>query len=105
MGLSRTIPVPAGTTPTWPSIAAALTQAGETPAIRMIDNLPAFPGETPAENWQDVRVGLSGGMVTIRRTSNDLTCICWGTEDAKLKASFLAAVKACEAITGMKSNS
>lgn len=102
MGLSRTISVPAGTTPSWPSIAAALTQAGETPAIRMIDNLPAFPDETPADDWQDIRVGLAGGMVTIRRTASDLTCICWGTEDAKLKASFHAAVKACEAITGTK---
>jgi hypothetical protein len=102
VGLTRTIPIPAGITPSWPSIAAALTQSGETPAIRMIDNLPAFPGETPAENWQDVRVGLSGGMVTFRRTETELTCICWGTEDAKLKASFQAAVKACEAITGTK---
>lgn len=95
MGLDRRIPIPAGKTVSWDGIVSTLRAAGESPVIRMIDNMPAFPDETPAENWADVRVGLKGGMVTIRRTAAELTCVCWGTNDAALIQSFEIAVAAC----------
>jgi hypothetical protein len=96
MGLDRRIPIPAGITVSWDGIVTALRAAGESPVIRMIDNMPAFPDETPAENWADVRVGLTGGMVTIRRNATELTCVCWGTNDAALIQSFETAVSACK---------
>ena len=100
MGLERIIPLPAGTVLTWERISSSLREAGEVPVVRMIDGLPAFPDETPAENWKELRLGLSGGMVTLRRTASEISCICWGTDDAELKQSFERVISACQFATG-----
>ena len=96
MGLERIIPLPAGTVLAWERICSSLREAGEVPVVRMIDGLPAFPDETPAEDWKELRLGLSGGMVTLRRTASEISCICWGTDDADLKRSFEKVIRACQ---------
>ena len=96
MGLERTIPILAGVALSWEAIKSNLVQSGETPIIRMIDDLPAFPDETPELNWKELRLGLSGGMVTIRRSETEIRCVCWGTDDAELKSAFEKVIAACE---------
>lgn len=97
MGIERSFTFPGGSGPTWPQIAAKLGQLGETPVLRMIDGLPAFPDEIPEESWQELRIGLSGGMVTVRRSGpGSLTCVTWGTADPALNASW---ERCCQAVS------
>jgi hypothetical protein len=84
MGLSRTIPLPNGE-PSWDAVVQGLLSLGETPQLRMIDGLPAFPDETPPDDWRELRVTLSGGMVTIKRDVQAWTLVTWGTADAVLE--------------------
>ena len=89
MGVAREIRFPAGAGPTWPGVVANLAAAGETPILRMIDGQPAFPDETPADDWTEVRVGLAGGMVTLRRVGpGRFTCVTWGAADPALARSW-----------------
>jgi len=83
MGLSRTIPLPNGE-PTWEVVATRLISLGETPLLRMIDGLPAFPDETPPDDWRELRITLSGGMITLKRDAQAWTLVTWGTADEAL---------------------
>ncbi|MFO0936468.1 MAG: hypothetical protein U0798_08165 [Gemmataceae bacterium] len=96
MGFERTVASPGGVKPSWERVSQSLRNEGESPVLRMIDGLPAFPDEQPAENWTELRVGLSGGMVTIRWKAGTVSCVSWGTQDAGLSASFERVVRACE---------
>ncbi|MGL6097290.1 MAG: hypothetical protein ACRC7O_16015, partial [Fimbriiglobus sp.] len=88
MGIQRTIRFP-GEVPEWPAVAARLVEVGETPVLRMIDNQPAFPDEVPEPGWADLRVGLAGGMVTVRRAGPGvLACVTWGASDPALGRSW-----------------
>ena len=72
MGIERVVRFPSGLTPGWPEIAAKLAASGDAPVLRMIDGLPAFPDETPDPAWQELRIGLAGGMAPVRRYLPDL---------------------------------
>ncbi len=54
----------------------------------MIDDLPAFPDEIPEPGWSELRIGLSGGMVTIRATAAGWGCVIWGNADPALARSW-----------------
>lgn len=88
MGIQRSISFPSGTAPEWPAVAAKLAEVGESAALRIIDDLPAFPDETPEPGWRELRVGLAGGMVTLRRTATGFDCITWGNADPDLTKSW-----------------
>ena len=90
MGIARKVSV-AGAGPSWERIQKELQGLGETPALRMIDNLPAFPEEIPEAGWKELRLGLCGGMVTLRKAPGEWSCTIWGTGDPKLEW-------ACEAV-------
>jgi hypothetical protein len=92
MGIQRHIPNP---NPDWPVIAAKLRAAGESPILRMIDGLPAFPDEAPEPTWKELRVGLIGGMITIRKAFDGVTLVSWGTEDPGLAAAMETLAAAC----------
>lgn len=81
MGVERVVRFPGGSPPDWPAVTAKLADAGEPGVLRMIDGLPAFPDEVPAAGWQELRVGVAGGMVTLRRTDAEVRCVTWGTAD------------------------
>lgn len=87
MGIERVVRLPSDAVPEWPSVALRLAEVGERPALRMIDNLPAFPDEAPPPGWRELRIVLAGGMVTIRRDSSSVRCIIWGTSDPRLARS------------------
>ena len=74
--------------PEWPAVVAKLAEVGETPTVRMIDGLPAFPDERPGPGWQELRVGLAGGMITLRRAGVDVRIVTWGTADPGLSRSW-----------------
>ncbi len=71
-------------------------------ALKMIDNLPAFPDEQPEEGWKELRVSSANGMMTLRRTRNSLDCIVWGNADGNLQADW---VRLAEILTGLDSPS
>lgn len=88
MGVERVVRFAPGATPDWPSVAARLAALGDPPAVRMIDGLPAFPDEQPPAEWQELRLGLAGGMVTVRRAADGVRCVTWGTDDPALMRSL-----------------
>lgn len=97
MGISHEIRFQGATAPDWGSIRERLQSAGETPTLRMIDGLPAFPDEVPEAGWKELRVGLAGGMVTLRRTADGFICVAWGTTDDALVRSWNCLAWACAA--------
>ena len=99
MGLERTIHTPSIPLE-WPKLVERLKDLGETPILRMIDGLPAFPDETPADDWRELRLGLCGGMVTLRRTLDGYSCVTWGTDDSALGRSCDVFVQSVAEITG-----
>ncbi|HET6573610.1 MAG TPA: hypothetical protein VFG68_08420 [Fimbriiglobus sp.] len=60
----------------------------------MIDRLPAFPDEVPDPAWKELRVGLTGGMVTLRREAGTIRCVVWGSDDPAIHAALETAARA-----------
>ncbi len=89
MGLS--VDVVISPPPAWAAVLGELRAAGFTPVVKMVDGLPAFPDELPADDCSEVRLGFPAGMVTLARTAGGVRCVVWGTADAGL----LAARDAC----------
>jgi hypothetical protein len=87
LGVERVIRFPT-VVPEWPAVEAKLAEVGETPTVRMIDGLPAFPDERPEPGWQELRVGLAGGMITLRRAGTEVRIVTWGTADPALSRSW-----------------
>lgn len=94
MGVQRVVVLPNGE-PTFAAVAAKWAESDEPVVVRMIDGLPAFPDEVPADDWRDVRVSVSSGMITIRRQPSGWACVVWGSADSALLA---ARDRLCEAI-------
>ena len=86
MGVERTVPLTAGEPP-WTAVAGEIDRTGEPAVVRMIDGLPAFPDETPADDWREVRLSFPAGMVTVRRQPGAWACVVWGTADPALLAA------------------
>ena len=100
MGVQRVVTFSAGE-PTWQAVAAKLAEAGESPPIRMIDGLPAFPDEQPEDGWRELRLGFAAGMVTVARGPGGWRFTVWGTDDpALLRAQELTASAAATAGVG-----
>jgi hypothetical protein len=70
-----------GQEPDWSTIRARIAACGVALQMRMIDNMPAFPDEGPEPNWQELRVSLGHGMITIRREPGRFRVIVWGNAD------------------------
>ena len=100
MGLDRTVRFPTSDTPSWGAIRAQLQRVGEAGQLRMIDGLPAFPDEEPADGWSELRVGTAAGMVTVRRRPEALVCVTWGNSDPALSAAWGRVTWACAAAGG-----
>jgi hypothetical protein len=54
----------------------------------MIDGLPAFPDEQPESDVRELRIALSGGMMTIHRQPHAVRIVTWGTGDEALNRSW-----------------
>lgn len=102
MGLDQTIIVPSPTGPDYPAVAELLTRHGFPVQMRMIDGQLAFPDETPADNWQELRLATPQGMVTVRRQPGRVTCVTWGNADRALLQAWNAVTWAIAEATGGK---
>ena len=100
MGLEQRIHFADEATPTWEAIRTQLSRVGETPALRLIDGLPAFPDETPEPGWKELRIATTAGMVSIRRQPGMLACVVWGNADPALAAAWARVVWACAVAGG-----
>lgn len=84
MGLERKVTFPSGVIPDWKLIVAKFKELEIVPVLRMIDGQLAFPDEQPEANWSELRLGLPGGMVTLRREGASVRCLVWGNADAAM---------------------
>lgn len=101
MGVQREITFEPSKPLDFDKLAVTLRQQNEEYRLMMIDNLPAFPDETPADDWQDVRLSLTGGMLTLRKLSpGRIVCIRWGNEDPALSKSWESLARAVAEVTG-----
>jgi len=94
MGMTLAIEYPESA-PAWNKIRAELSQVSLTVALRMIDNLPAFPDEEPEDGWREIRIGVGVGMITLRRNGLRDECIIWGNSDPALIDAWRAVASAC----------
>jgi hypothetical protein len=92
MGMDQTVRFPRQAIPPWPDVSAMLTQRGFPVEMRMIDGELAFPDETPAETWRELRIGTPQGMVTLRRQADAITFVTWGNADQALQQAWNALV-------------
>jgi hypothetical protein len=83
-----------GAAPAWPAIAEACARRGLAVQMRMIDGQLSFPDESPADAWNELRLGVPGGMVTMRRQSNRVALVVWGNADVALLNSRQALAEA-----------
>jgi hypothetical protein len=83
MGLQRDVTF-TGEAPPWETVRERLAAAGVPVAVRMIDNLPAFPDEAPEQDWRELRLATAHGMVTLRQAAGRLSVVVWGNADREL---------------------
>jgi hypothetical protein len=89
MGMDRRV-VFSGPVPVWETISRLLADHGLAAQVRMIDGELSFPTEVPPAEWRELRVGVSGGMVTLRRDATGITCVIWGNADTALRQAWNA---------------
>jgi hypothetical protein len=80
MGLDRVVRF-ADEGPAWEAVRAVLAGRGLPVRVMMIDGQLAYPDEEPPAAWAELRLGLPGGMVTVRRGPGRVTCVTWGNAD------------------------
>jgi hypothetical protein len=82
MGQERLVTFPRESVPTWEAVSELLTTCGFAVTLRMIDGELAFPDEKPSDHWNELRVGMPQGMVTVRRSPGQVRLVTWGNADA-----------------------
>jgi hypothetical protein len=100
MGMDQKVNFPPEQAPTWPALVEFCAKKNVPLQTRMIDGELAFPDETPPDNWREVRVGVSGGMITLRRDPDGITLVIWGNADADTREAWHAMAKALAELTG-----
>jgi hypothetical protein len=83
MGLDQAVTFP-GMLPAFDQVAGLLAGRGMPVPLRMIDGELAFPNEAPPQTWRELRVGLGGGMITLRREADRIVLVVWGNADRTL---------------------
>ena len=100
MGLDFKVVCPPATQPSWHRLTTFLREQGLSATLRMIDGQLAFPDEAPSEDWRELRVSLSGGMVTVRRNVVGFELVIWGNADAALLAAWRTLAWAIAELSG-----
>ncbi len=94
MGMSILIEFPKSPPP-WSMIKEGLFAKGVTPEMRMIDGELSYPDEEPPETWQELRISLSGGMISLRKGDHSLECVVWGNADPTLRENWRLLAEVC----------
>lgn len=84
-----------GSPPTWESVRELLAERGFPVQVRMIDGELSFPDETPPATWQELRVGTTSGMISLRREPQRIRVITWGNADLEMLRAWNALAWAC----------
>jgi hypothetical protein len=74
--------------PSWSGVDELLKRHGYPVQMRMIDGQLAFPDETPGDAWQELRLGTSGGMITVRRQEMAVLLVTWGNADEAMRQAW-----------------
>jgi hypothetical protein len=90
MGMEQVVTFAGGSVPPWSAVQQLLASHTYPVQLRMIDGELAFPDEQPTEPWREVRVGLPGGMVTLRREPDRVVCVTWGNAQGELLQAWNA---------------
>src|SRR5262245_24084745 len=91
MGMEQTVTFRAGSMPSWSAARDLLASRGFPVHVRMIDGELALPDEAPPQNWHELRVGTTEGMmVTIRRDGDRVVLVVWENADASLLQAWNA---------------
>jgi hypothetical protein len=77
-------------TPAWPQISDLLATRKFLVQIRMIDGELALPDEMPPEIWQELRVGATHGMITLKRELDGITLVIWANADVHMRQAWNA---------------
>src|SRR5436190_17025675 len=92
MGMEQKVDFAPGGSPAWEALRDFLAGRGFPVQVRMIDGQLAFPDETPAADWRELRLGTPQGMVTVRRDGDSLSFVTWGNADRPLLEAWNALV-------------
>ena len=100
MGMEQTVTFSASAMPTWAAVSSFLTSHGYPTQVRMLDGQLALPGEMPPDDWQELRIGTTQGMVTLRCSRDTVVFVTWGNADAGLRQAWNALAWAYAEIGG-----
>jgi hypothetical protein len=90
MGMEQTVVFEPGRVPAWAAVRDLLAAHGFAVQMRMIDGQLAFPDEMPPETWQELRVGTTDGMITLRRDGDQVRTVTWGNADPAMVRAWNA---------------
>ena len=76
--------------PQWTAARDLLAARGISLELRMIDGELSAPDDQPPEAWKELRFGVPGGMVTVRRGDDRYVIVAWGNADAALRHAWNA---------------
>lgn len=68
-------------------------------ALRLVENMPAFPDEEIPEEFSEIRLGSEGGMISVRSQPGALVLVVWGNADDPL-CQALVKLAGCLATRG-----
>jgi hypothetical protein len=88
MGMDRKVTLPADTAPVWATLADFLNRRAFVFKMMMIDGQLSFPDEQPPESWQELRLGTSAGMITLRRETGGVRVVTWGNAEGPLRDAW-----------------
>ena len=90
MGMEHVVRFPKGAVPPLSQVIALLAEHNFSVQVRMVDGQLTLPGEVPPDRWSEVRLGTSGGMVTLTRRGDELAVVIWGNADASMQNAWNA---------------
>ena len=88
MGMDQKVCFSSERAPTWAQLVELMAQRGLPLQMRMIDGELAFPDEAPPDAWRELRVGMSAGMITLRREPDGITLVIWGNADDPMRQAW-----------------
>lgn len=82
-----------------PDLSEVLSSIPDDWKLRLVDGLPAFPDETVPSNFQEVRLALSGQMVTVVSEPYGFRLVTWSSVSSEFQIAVnrLAEKLVCKA--------
>jgi hypothetical protein len=100
MGMDQKVVFATEKMPTWSMVVEIFARRSLPLQLRMIDGELSFPDEIPGANWRELRVSVTGGMMTLRRDADGVTLVIWGNADAEVRRAWNGLTWALAHLTG-----